>query len=191
MKAGKLSMSLGISVEEAQDIIDGYFKAFPNLKTKMDQYLAEAKSKGKVTSKYGRVRHLPRVKAIYEKYGDDIADYKKLYPLAKKFHKSTDDLKMLRKEYNNSLNNALNFPIQAAAASIVNRAMIAMTTKFRAMGLEAWVSLQIHDQVVVTCLEEQAETVKTVVQDCMENTNKLAMKLIAKPEKAYNLNDGH
>lgn len=191
MKAGKLSMSLGISLEEAQEIIDGYFKAFPNLKIKMDQYLLEAKTKGRVTSKYGRVRHLPRVKAIYEKYGDDIADYKKLYPMAKKFYKSVDDLKQLRKEYNNSLNNALNFPIQAAAASIVNRAMIAMTRKFRALGLEAWVSLQIHDQVVVTCLKSQTDTIKAIVQDCMENTNKLAMKLIAKPEVASNLADGH
>jgi len=29
------------------------------------------------------------------------------------------------------------------------------------------------------------------VQDCMENTNKLAMPLVAKPEVAYNLKDGH
>ena len=29
------------------------------------------------------------------------------------------------------------------------------------------------------------------MQDCMENTNKLAMPLVAKPEIAYNLKDGH
>lgn len=191
MKAFKLAYSLNIDPVEAEKIIEGYFKAFPNLKKKMDQYINEAKTKGTVTSKYGRVRHLPRAKAIYEKYGDDILDHSKLVTLSKKYYKPVAYLKDLRKEFNNLLNNALNFPIQSAAASIVNRAMIAMTYKFREKGLDAWVSLQIHDQIVVTCHESCIDEVKAIVQDCMENTNKLAMKLVAKPEVAYNLADGH
>lgn len=191
MKAFKLAYSLNIDPVEAEKIIEGYFKAFPNLKKKMDQYINEAKTKGTVTSKYGRVRHLPRAKAIYEKYGDDILDHSKLVTLSKKYYKPVAYLKELRKEFNNLLNNALNFPIQSAAASIVNRAMIAMTYKFREKGLDAWVSLQIHDQIVVTCHESCIDEVKAIVQDCMENTNKLAMKLVAKPEVAYNLADGH
>ena len=102
-----------------------------------------------------------------------------------------DELKVIRKEYNNLLNNALNFPIQSAATSIVNRAAIAMTKEFIRNKVDAWVSLQIHDQLVTTCRESICEDVKPIVQYSMEATNKLAMPLIAKPETARNLREGH
>ena len=191
MKSAKLAAALNISKEEAQEKIDNYFKSFPNLKKAMDGYLESAKKTGIVRSKYGRVRHLPRAKAIFDKYGDDILEYSKLRGLSKKFYRSYDDLQMLRKEYNNLLNNALNFPIQAAATSVVNRAMLDMSIKFRREKLDAWVSLQIHDQIVVSCHKSVVDRVKEIVQDSMENTNKLAMKLIAKPEVAHNLREGH
>jgi DNA polymerase I-like protein with 3'-5' exonuclease and polymerase domains len=191
MKAGKLAMALNISKEDAQEKIDSYFKNFPGLKSAMDNYLAQAKLNGRVVSKYGRVRHLPRVKEIHNKYGDGILDYDNLKRISTKTFTPISTLKDIRKEYNNLLNNALNFPIQAAATSIVNRAMIAMSYKFRQEGLDAWVSLQIHDQVVVSCHKNCIDRVKEIVQDCMENTNKLAMKLIAKPEVANNLREGH
>ena len=191
MKDVKLSYTLNISKEEAQTIIDNYFDSFPGLKQAMDSYLTEVKRNGTVTSKFGRVRHLPRAKEIYRKFGDSILDFKALPKLCFKHKLPMDELKLVRKEYNNLLNNALNFPIQSAAASLVNRAAIAMSREFLANGLDAWVSLQIHDQLVVSCHKDCIDKVKQVVQNCMENTNKLAMPLIAKPEIAYNLKDGH
>lgn len=191
MKDGKLSMSLNISKEEAQQIIENYFRAFPKLKAKMDFYLHEAKTKGTVTSKFGGVRHLPRIKEIYDTFGDDILEFKNLKKLSFKTYTPYATLMEIRKEYNNLLNNALNFPIQSAATSIVNRAAIAMTTQFIELELDAWVSLQIHDQIVVTCNKSCIDKVKEVVQYCMENTSLLAMPLIAKPEVAMNLKEGH
>jgi DNA polymerase I-like protein with 3'-5' exonuclease and polymerase domains len=66
-----------------------------------------------------------------------------------------------------------------------------MTKKFIEKKLNAWVSLQIHDQLVITCDENICEEVKATVQYSMEETNKLAMPLIAKPEVAKNLREGH
>ncbi len=191
MKDVKLSYTLNISKEEAQTIIDNYFDSFPGLKQAMDNYLTEVKRNGTVTSKFGRVRHLPRAKEIYRKFGDSILDFKVLPKLCFKHKLPMDELKIVRKEYNNLLNNALNFPIQSAAASLVNRAAIAMSREFLRLGLDAWVSLQIHDQLVISCNKDCIDEVKKIVQDCMENTNKLAMPLIAKPEIAFNLKDGH
>jgi len=191
MKDVKLSYTLNISKEEAQQIIDNYFDSFPGLKEAMDDYLAEAKRQGTVTSKFGRVRHLPRAREIYRKFGDAILDFKALPRLSFKHKISMDELKSVRKEYNNLLNNALNFPIQSAAASLVNRAAIAMSKHFLACELDAWVSLQIHDQLVISCNKNCIDRVKEIVQDCMENTNQLAMPLVAKPEVAYNLKEGH
>lgn len=191
MKDVKLSYTLNISKEEAQQIIDNYFDSFPGLKEAMDGYLTEVKRQGTVTSKFGRVRHLPRAREIYIKFGDAILDFKALPRISFKHKISMEELKSVRKEYNNLLNNALNFPIQSAAASLVNRAAIAMSKQFLAEQLDAWVSLQIHDQLVISSSSACIDRVKEIVQDCMENTNKLAMPLVAKPEIAYNLKDGH
>jgi DNA polymerase I-like protein with 3'-5' exonuclease and polymerase domains len=157
----------------------------------MDQYLHEVKTTGKVTSKFGRVRHLPRAKEIYAKFGDAILEFNNLKRISMKTYIPMEELKAIRKEYNNLLNNALNFPIQSAATSIVNRAAIAMTKRFIDEKLDAWVSLQIHDQLVISCNKDCIDRVKEIVQDSMENTNKLLMPLVAKPEVAYNLRDGH
>lgn len=191
MKDVKLSYTLNISKEEAQNIIDNYFESFPGLKNAMDNYLNEVKKFGTVTSKFGRVRHLPRAREIYRKFGDSVLDFKALPKLSFKHKISMEELKLVRKEYNNLLNNALNFPIQSAAASLVNRAAIAMSREFLARNLDAWVSLQVHDQLVVSCHKNCIDEVKQIVQNAMENTNQLAMPLIAKPEVAYNLKDGH
>jgi DNA polymerase I-like protein with 3'-5' exonuclease and polymerase domains len=191
MKNVKLSYTLNISKDEAQVIIDNYFDSFPGLKTAMDRCLDEVKNNGTVTSKFGRVRHLPRVREIYKKFGDAILDYKSLAKLAYKHKLPFEDMKKLRKEYNNLLNNALNFPIQSAATSIVNRAAIAMAKRFLEERVDSWVSLQIHDQLVTSCNKNAIDKTKEIVQDAMENTNKLAMPLIAKPEVAMNLKEGH
>lgn len=191
MKEFKLAKSLDISEEKAAEIIKNYFRSFPGLKAKMDKYLVEVKTTGKVTSKFGRVRHLPRAKEIYKKFGDGILDFRNLKKISTRTGINMEELKIIRREYNNLLNNALNFPIQSAATSIVNRAAIAMTKKFMENKLDAWVSLQIHDQLVTTCKETICEEVKPVVQSSMEDTNKLAMPLVAKPEVASNLREGH
>lgn len=191
MKEVKLSYTLSISKEEAQQIIDNYFDSFPGLKEAMDGYLNEVKRHGTATSKFGRVRHLPRAREIYIKFGDAILDFKALPRLSYKHKISMEELKSVRKEYNNLLNNALNFPIQSAANSIIARASIAMSKEFLANGLDAWVSSVVHDQVIVSVRDDQKEQAAEIVQRCMEKTNELAMPLIAMPQIAYNMRDGH
>lgn len=190
-KSGKISQLLNISKEEAQDIIDSYFKAFPLLKDSMDKYIYEAKTRGTVTSKFGRVRHLPRLREIYKKFGDSILDYKALPKLAFKHKIPMSELQLIRREYNGLLNNALNFPIQSAANSIISRAAIAMSREFLIKGLDAWISAITHDQAVVSVREDQKKEVAEIVQRCMEKTNTISVPLVAIPQFAYNMRDGH
>ena len=49
----------------------------------------------------------------------------------------------------------------------------------------------IDDQLVIEVKKEQAEIAAKIVQDKMENTYKLRVKLVAEPSIAYNLRDGH
>lgn len=190
MKSGKLSKELNCTKEEAQEKIDSYFKAFPNLKKAMDGYLHSVKTKGIVVNSFGRVRHLPEAQQIYKSFGDDILDYTKTMQIARYKKLSFQEVKDISKKYNNLLNNALNFPIQSKAASLVNRAAIAMSTKFLELELDAYVIAQIHDEIIVSCDTSIKDEVAKIVQDCMENANKLSMKLIAKPEFSMNFRDG-
>ena len=191
LKEYKLSKMLNIEPSEAQEIIDNYFIAFPGLKRSMDKYLKEVKTTGRVTSKFGRVRHLPRIVEIRKEFGDDILDFRKLINIAKTKYIPLNDLKLLRKEYNNLLNNALNFPIQSAATSLVSRAMINMTVRFKNENLNAWICAVVHDQIIVTCKSEDLNKAMVIMQDSMENTNTLLMPLIAVPEIANTFADGH
>ena len=102
-----------------------------------------------------------------------------------------DKVKNLSRDYVNGLNNACNVQIQGLAASIVNRAALAINRKFKEIGMNGWVCAQIHDQLVIEVEEGKAEEAAKVVQECMENTTKLSIALKAPPAIAHNMRDGH
>ena len=96
------------------------------------------------------------------------------------------------RDYKNALNNCLNFQIQSLAASVVNRAALAINRKFKELNIKGVVVAQIHDQLVMKVVKEQAEEAAKIVQEIMENTTKLpGVTLKAPPEIATNLADGH
>ena len=188
---GKVSQLLEIEKEDAKVIVDNYFKAFPKLQAKMEQYKDQAKEKGIVRSEFGRVRHLPVAKEIYDHFGDDILDYSKMFDLAKKNRMSFQQIKDIRRTYKNLLNNALNFPIQSAATTVISRAVVAVVEEFQQKGIDGWVCGIIHDQAIYCVKEEQKEVAAEIVQRCMEHTTKLKVPLYAIPQFTHNFKDGH
>lgn len=188
---GKVAQLLKITKEAAADIIASYFKAFPKLKGKMDSYTIQAKKYGYVKSEFGRIRHLPMAKKIYDKYGDAILDYKELYGLAKKFKVGYQDLKGLRRVYKNLLNNALNFPIQSAATTVISRAAVAISKEFAEKNIAGHVCGVIHDQLIIEVAYHQKEQAAEIVQRQMETNIKLKVPLYAIPQFAKNWKEGH
>ena len=73
----------------------------------------------------------------------------------------------------------MNMPIQGSAADIIKLAMVEVSGKLREKGLKAKLVLQIHDELIVDCPKEEAETVSMLMQSCMENVVKLKVKLVA------------
>lgn len=192
MKAFKLKHTLNVEIEEAEEIIENYFKAFPGLKKAMNKYLWSAKKYGKVQSTYGRIRHMPEARKIYAAFGEEILDPLKGRTLAKKRGMNESEIKQIRKRMQNYLNNALNFPIQSASASIVNRAAIAINRKFAEEGIDGLVIAQVHDQLLMEVKENQIDRAKEIVKECMENTTKLKyLELKAPPEVSKNFKEGH
>lgn len=199
MKAYALGMSLDVDQNTAQELIDGYLNGFPSLKQWMIDSEEFVKKHGYIRIETGRIRHLPKVKELYDIHGDNLLDFKyrnkiqakyqSIYGLSKS--EAKDKVTGMYKDYKNGLNNAKNVQIQGLSASIVNRAAIAINREFNRRGIDAWVSLQIHDQLVMNVPEDAAEECKKLVQDIMENNYKLSVKLKAPAELGVNLYEAH
>ena len=179
---GRIAQAMGVDWKRAHEIISKYLKKYPGLKKYMHRSEYNVKTKGYVKTIFGRIRHLKEANFIYAIHDDDILDFK----WAKSRGLSAD-----RRKYKTCLNNAKNFPIQGLAAHIVNRAMIAIAKELKKKKLKAYQCLQVHDQVIVNCPNDELEIVTEIVQRCMETTTKISVPLIAEPEVADNMADSH
>jgi DNA polymerase I-like protein with 3'-5' exonuclease and polymerase domains len=190
LKAYALSKTLDISVIEADKLVKGYLEGFPELAKWMIDTEAFVKKHGYVKIETGRIRHLPKIPYLYEKFGDKLKEWKTQRTLEDILGKDLV-LNMVR-DYKNGINNSFNVKIQGLAASIVNRAAIRINQLFKEKGIDGKVVANIHDQLVIEVKEDKVEEAKYIVQDCMENTTKLnGVELIAVPSIAKNLRDGH
>lgn len=189
MKEFRLANTLNISKDEAKKIISNYLTNFSQLAKWMKDSDNYVKAHGKISTEVGRVRHLPIVKQLYESVGDKIFDWNFRATLGREFGK--EQTNKLFYSYVNGLNNSHNFQIQSLAASIVNRAAIAVTREFKKQGIDGWVCAQIHDQLVFDVADEDVERAAPIVQHCMENTTKLSLPLKAEPQIGQNFKDAH
>lgn len=70
---------------------------------------------------------------------------------------------------------AMNTPLQGSAADIIKIAMISVSEKLK--DTNAKLILQIHDELIVECPDEEVENVKKILVDCMENAAQLSVPL--------------
>jgi DNA polymerase I-like protein with 3'-5' exonuclease and polymerase domains len=189
MGAYALGKNIEVSTKEAKKLVEGYLSGFPELEKWMRKSEDDARTLGYVKTQVGRIRHLPKVKAIYESIGDAMLDYNAKRELA--YAHGEEFIKGISRDFVNGLNNAKNVQIQGLSASIVNRAALAINRRFKAAGIRGWVCAQIHDQLICEVDHDRAKEAAEIVQDCMENTTKLSLKLKAVPALAINFRDGH
>ncbi len=189
MGAYALGKNLDISTKEAKVLVEGYLNGFPELKKWMDESAKFVKENGYIRTQVGRIRHLPKVKAIYEKVGDGMLDYNFVKEL--EYQYGAESVKSIKRDFVNGVNNSRNVQIQGLAASIVNRAAIAINRKFKELGIKGCVCAQIHDQIICEVEDSKAQEAADIVKDCMENTTKLSIALKAPPAIAHNWRDGH
>jgi DNA polymerase I-like protein with 3'-5' exonuclease and polymerase domains len=190
MSGYALAMTLGISAKEGDKLVEGYLSGFPQLREWMIASRNQAKTHGFVTNKVGRIRHLPKVKQIFEKFGDQVLDWRFRKDLESRYGK--DPVNRMYMDYRNGINNCLNFQLQSLAAAVVNRAAIQINRKAKELGVDARVQAQIHDQLIINVREDQAEMFMPYVQELMELTTQLpGVTLKAPPQIANNFAEGH
>lgn len=88
------------------------------------------------------------------------------------------------------LNNSKNFPIQGLAGHITNKGMLDTTRLFKQNNLDAWVSLQIHDEIMCYAKESDAEKAAECLKEGMENNSyskKIDIPMIAEPTICNNV----
>ncbi len=130
-----LASQLGgeFSIQEAKALIEQYFARFPNVKAFTEGVVAEARSKGFTTTLYGRRRYFPDI------------------------HSQN------RNERMGVERQAVNAPIQGAAADMVKLAMIKAR---QTLGTAATrMLLQVHDEIVFEMSKEETELMPKLRSD--------------------------
>ena len=190
MEAYALKMTLDVDQKTAEELIKGYLEGFPQLAEWRENSRRQVKDHGYIKNYVGRVRHLPRVKTLYSKFGDRMMDWRFRKELEGQYGK--DQVMQAYRDYRNGLNNCLNFQLQSLAAAVVNRAALKINLKAKELGIDAIVQAQVHDQLIINVDEKDAEMFAPIVQEIMEQTTKLpGVTLKAPPEISNNWRDGH
>ncbi len=147
MSAFRLANELGISGQQAKEWIEAYFSRYPKIQEYLDRTLADARSTGKVTTLFGRVRYIPEI------------------------HNRSFTVR------GNAERMATNAPIQGTAADILKMAMIALEDRLTAHGAGARMLLTVHDEIVIEAPEPSAADVAGIVKETMEGIFPLAVPL--------------
>jgi DNA polymerase-1 len=122
----------GFSVSEAKALITQYFERFPSVKAFTEQVIQEARHTGFTTTLYGRRRYFPDIHAANRN--------ERLY----------------------AERQAVNAPIQGAAADMIKLAMIHVRKRLGASATR--MLLQVHDELVFEFADDGDELVAPVRQ---------------------------
>lgn len=139
ISAFSLAQDIGVFQSEAKAYMDSYFAKYHGVHEYMTRVVEQAKADGYVTTLFGRRRDLPELKS------------------------SNFNLRSFGERV------ALNMPIQGTAADIIKAAMVRVDARMRAEKLQARLLLQVHDELIVECPKEEAETVKGILVEEMEH----------------------
>jgi len=152
-----LSRSTDLTLAEAENFVSAYFLQFPGVKEYLDGLRKQAARQGYVETLLGRRRYFPN----------------------------------LRNQMNPNLRNreereAINAPIQGTAADIMKIAMINVPSALTVEGLHARLLLQVHDELVLECPEEELLSTGKVVMRTMELAYPLSIPLLTEAKWGRN-----
>ena len=159
-----LANNLGIGRGEAKEYIDNYFIKFPGIKAYMEEAKDEARNYGYVTTLFGRKCHIKGIK----------------------------DRNAMTRQFGER--QAINAPIQGAAADIMRRAMLRMPAAITPIE-GARMLLQVHDELVFEVPKNRADdliavAVKTMEGAAMPAVN-MSVPLVVEAKAADNWNAAH
>ena len=154
-----LGEQLHISRKQAKQYIDQYLELYSGIKQFMTNIVEEAKEKGYVETEFKRRRYIPELKSN---------NY-----MVRQFGQRA----------------AMNTPIQGTAADIMKIAMINVLKEIKLRNLKSKIVLQVHDEMMIEAPIDEAEEIKEILKNKMENATQLKVPLIAEISEATNWYD--
>tara|TARA_B110000881_G_scaffold220198_1_gene244477 strand:- start:7387 stop:10083 length:2697 start_codon:yes stop_codon:yes gene_type:complete len=161
MSAFGLAKQLGISRAQSQDYIGRYFTRYPGVQEYMDHTKTTAAEQGYVETLYGRRLYLPDIKASNA--------------IARQASERT----------------AINAPMQGTAADIIKRAMIKVDDWLASSGLNARMTMQVHDELIFEVDADQVDALVLGVKAAMEGAAELLVPLIVDVGVGENWDQAH
>ena len=144
-----LAERMNVPRSEAKELIEGYFKTYPQVKEYMDMSIAKARENGYIETIFGRKRFLPDISshnAVVRGYAE---------------------------------RNAINAPIQGSAADIIKVAMVNIYRRFKEEDIRSKMILQVHDELNFSVYPEEKEKVQRIVIEEMEKAYAMQVPLRA------------
>lgn len=142
-----LSKEIGVSVSQAQEYMDLYFKKFSGVKEYLTKTISEATENKFVTTLFGRKRYINE--------------------LSSKNKNIQDSGKRI----------ARNTPIQGTAADIIKIAMVNVYNKLNQRKLKSKIILQIHDELIIESPIDEVDEVKEILRNEMQQAANLKVPL--------------
>lgn len=149
-----LAEQIGVSKKKAKEYIEQYLEKYSGIKKFMDDIVELAKNQGYVETSFHRRRYIPELSSN---------NY-----MVRQFGARA----------------AMNTPIQGTAADIMKIAMIDVYNKLREEKLDAKIILQVHDELMIECKENDKEKVKIILKNSMENAITLLIPLKVETSEA-------
>jgi DNA polymerase I len=143
-----LAKRLESTSDEAQAMIDTYFKRFPGISAYIQETLESVRDRGFSETLFGRKTWFPRIKSASqaERQGSERA--------------------------------AINAPIQGTSADIIKRAMVRMGPALTEAGLpNVKMLLQVHDELVFELPKSDVEAASNVIESIMAGAAEPVVKL--------------
>jgi len=147
MESYGLGQRLGIPTEEAAEILDAYFTAFPSVRSYMERTVAEARDRGYTETLFGRRRQIPELSS---------SNYR------------------LRQAGERQ---AMNAGIQGLAADIFKVALVRLDRSLEKSGSASRLVLQVHDEVILEVLPAEQEHAAALTLDAMRGACDLSVPL--------------
>jgi len=146
-----LSRTTDLTLAEAEDFVVSYFKRFPGVRSYLDQIRRQAAQQGYVETLLGRRRYFPQLG------GGEVRVSEQARARAER--------------------EAINAPIQGTAADIIKIAMLKLPKAIVEKGLASKVLLQVHDELVLECHEDELQATADIVGEVMSQAYELCIPL--------------
>jgi DNA polymerase-1 len=156
-----LKTRLGISQNQAKEIIDNYFHSFKNVKQYMDNSVQQARKHGYAETLLGRRRYLSKINSKNK--------------IVRQFEERV----------------AINMPIQGTAADMIKLAMISIHNELEKKKMKSKMVLQVHDELVFDAHKSELDDLKPIVKELMERALPLNVPVVVDLGVGDNWLDAH